>query len=70
MPWLVPLRTVSCISAWLLPLRDVPVVRRGFRVTNAVQMSSSENIEDPTVNTPAAEEAVATDLELNSEEFI
>jgi len=30
-------------------------------VTNAVQMSSSENIEDPTVNTPAAEEAVATE---------
>ncbi|MBP1050551.1 DEAD/DEAH box helicase [Rhodococcus qingshengii] len=30
-------------------------------MTNAVQMSSSENIEDPTVNTPAAEEAVATE---------
>ncbi|MFD6513321.1 DEAD/DEAH box helicase [Rhodococcus sp. NPDC060176] len=30
-------------------------------MTNAVQMSSSENIEDTTVNTPAAEEAVATE---------
>ncbi|MCJ0946133.1 DEAD/DEAH box helicase [Rhodococcus erythropolis] len=30
-------------------------------MTNAVQRSSSENIEDPTVNTPAAEEAVATE---------
>ncbi|AGT92701.1 ATP-dependent RNA helicase [Rhodococcus erythropolis CCM2595] len=30
-------------------------------MTNAVQMSSSENIEDPTVNTPAAEDAVATE---------
>ncbi|PCK26757.1 DEAD/DEAH box helicase [Rhodococcus qingshengii] len=30
-------------------------------MTNAVQMSSSENIEDPTVNTPAAEEVVATE---------
>ncbi|MDV8007439.1 DEAD/DEAH box helicase, partial [Rhodococcus sp. IEGM 1318] len=30
-------------------------------MTNAVQMSSSENIEDTTINTPAAEEAVATE---------
>ncbi|MHA6742142.1 DEAD/DEAH box helicase [Rhodococcus erythropolis] len=30
-------------------------------MTNAVQMSSSENIEDPTVNTPAADEVVATE---------